>query len=51
MINMKKHIEIKELNRIEKRTIEALAVAPVIRLVAQKIGMESALAILQEVNR
>ena len=30
---MKKHIENKELNRIEKRTIEALAVAPVIRAV------------------
>ena len=51
MINMKKHIENKELNRIEKRAIEALAVAPVIRAVAQKIGMESALAILREVNR
>jgi hypothetical protein len=48
---MKKHIENKELNRIEKRAIEALAVAPVIRAVAQKIGMESALAILREVNR
>lgn len=51
MINMKKHIANKELNRIEKRAIEALAVAPVIRAVAQKIGMESALAILREVNR
>ena len=48
---MKKHIENKELNRIEKRAVEALAVAPVIRAVAQKIGMESALAILREVNR
>jgi len=48
---MKKHIENKELNRIEKRTIEALAVAPIIRAVAKKIGMESALAILREVNR
>jgi len=48
---MKKHIENKELNRIEKRAIEALAVAPVIRAVAQMIGMESALAILREVNR
>jgi len=48
---MKKLIENKELNRIEKRTIEALAVAPVIRAVAQKIGMENALAILREVNR
>lgn len=48
---MEKHIENKELNRIEKRAIEALAVAPVIRAVAQRIGMESALAILREVNR
>jgi hypothetical protein len=48
---MKKHIENKELNRIEKRAIEALAVAPVIRAVAQRIGMDSTLAILREVNR
>jgi len=48
---MKKHIENKELNRIEKRSIEALAVAPVILAVAERIGMESALAILREVNR
>ena len=48
---MKKHIENKELNRIEKRTIEALAVAPVIRAVSQRIGREEALAILQEVNQ
>jgi L-2-amino-thiazoline-4-carboxylic acid hydrolase len=48
---MSNYIENKELNRIEKRAIEALAIAPVIRAVAQKIGMESALAILREVNR
>lgn len=48
---MKRHIENKELNRIEKRAIEALAVAPVIRAVAERIGMDSALAILREVNR
>jgi hypothetical protein len=48
---MKKHIKNKALNRIEKRAIEALAVAPVIRAVAQRIGMDSALAILLEVNR
>jgi hypothetical protein len=48
---MKKHIENKELNRIDKRAIEALAVAPVILAVAERIGMESALAILREVNR
>jgi hypothetical protein len=48
---MKKHIENKELNRIEKRAIEALAITPVIRAVAQRIGMDSTLAILREVNR
>jgi L-2-amino-thiazoline-4-carboxylic acid hydrolase-like protein len=41
----------KELNRLDKRAIEALAIAPVIRAVAQRIGMDEALAILQEVNQ
>jgi len=50
-INMNKYVENKELNRIEKRAIEALAIAPVIRAVAQRIGLESALAILCEVNQ
>jgi hypothetical protein len=49
--NMKKHIENKDLNRIEKRAIEALAIVPIIRAVTQRIGMDSALAILREVNR
>ena len=35
---MKGHGEGKELNRIEKRAIEALAIAPVIRAVSQRIG-------------
>ena len=48
---MKKHVENKELNRIEKRAIEALAIAPVIRAVSQRIGRDEALAILQEVNQ
>jgi hypothetical protein len=48
---MKKHIENKELNRIEKRAIGALAVAPLIRAVSRRIGREEALAILQEVNQ
>jgi hypothetical protein len=48
---MKEHIENKALNRIEKRAIEAFAVAPVIRAVSQRIGREEALAILQEVNQ
>ncbi|PID44265.1 MAG: 2-amino-thiazoline-4-carboxylic acid hydrolase [Proteobacteria bacterium] len=39
-----------ELNRIDKRAIEALALAPVIEAVAQRIGKKEALAILQEVN-
>ncbi len=38
------------MNRIEKRAVEALAVIPVIRAVALRIGKEEALAILQEVN-
>ena len=48
---MKGHGEGKELNRIEKRAIEALALAPVIRAVSQRIGRNEALAILAEVNQ
>ncbi len=48
---MKDHLGNKELNRIEKRTIEALAIAPVIRALFQTIGRDEALAILQEVNQ
>ena len=48
---MKNHIGDKELDRIEKRAIEALAIAPVIRAVSQRIGRDEALAILQEVNQ
>ena len=40
-----------ELNRIEKRAIEALAIAPVIRAVARRIGKDESLAILREVNQ
>jgi L-2-amino-thiazoline-4-carboxylic acid hydrolase len=47
---MKSHSETNELNRIEKRAIEASAVAPIIEAVAQRIGKVDALAILQEVN-
>ncbi|HAF96692.1 MAG TPA: hypothetical protein DCG50_11695 [Elusimicrobia bacterium] len=50
-VNMKKHLEKKELNRIEKRAIEALAIVPVIRAVSQRIGKDEALAILKEVNQ
>ena len=41
----------KNLNRIEKRAIEALAIVPVIMAVSQRIGQDEALAILQEVNQ
>ena len=47
---MKSRSETYELNRIEKRAIEAAAVVPIIQAVAQRIGKEEALAILQEVN-
>lgn len=40
-----------ELSRIEKRAIEAVAVAPVIRAVARRVGWDDALAILIEVNQ
>ena len=40
-----------ELNRIEKRAIEALAIAPVLRAVSQRIGIDEAQAILREVNQ
>ena len=40
-----------KLNRIEKRVIEALAIAPIIKAVAQRIGWDEALSILQEANQ
>jgi hypothetical protein len=48
---MKKHSENKEINRIEKRSIEALAIAPVIDMVSKKIGNDEALEILEKVNQ
>ena len=48
---MKESREDRELNRIEKRTIEALAIAPVIRAVSQRIGRNEALTILEQVNQ
>ena len=48
---MKKNLEKKGLNRIEKRAIEALAIVPVIKSVSQRIGKDEALAILKEVNQ
>ena len=48
---MKGQREKKELNRIQIRAIEALAIAPVIRAVTQRIGREEALALLEQVNQ
>jgi len=39
-----------ELNRIEKRTIEILAVAPIVRAMSRRIGWDEAMAIVQEVH-
>jgi len=39
------------VNRIEKRAIEAQAIAPLIRAVAERIGWDDALEILTTVNR
>lgn len=47
---MKTHNKKKDLCRIEKRAVEASAIAPFIQAVAQRIGKEQALAILQEIN-
>jgi len=48
---MNKVTEEKSLNRIEKRAIEALAIAPVIKILFEKIGKEEALAMLKEANQ
>lgn len=48
---MKKHSENEKVTRIEKRLIEAQAIAPVIEMVSKKIGKEAALEILKEVNQ
>ena len=39
------------ISRIERRAIEAQAVAPVIRAIERRIGREDALALLTEVNQ
>lgn len=39
------------MNRIEKRAIEAAAIAPVVRAVSQRLGKEEALAILKEIHQ
>ena len=48
---MKKHAGNEELNRIEKRAIEASAIIPVIRAVSQRIGRDEALAILKAIDK
>lgn len=48
---MEKRFDNKRLNRIEKRAIEALAIAPVIKAVSQRIGKDEAMAILKEINQ
>ena len=48
---MKRTVEYKGINRIEKRAIEALAILPIIEMVSQKIGRDAARAILKEVNQ
>jgi len=46
---MKKEKNI-QLGRIEKRAIEALAIIPVIEVLAERLGQEEALRILREAN-
>jgi hypothetical protein len=48
---MQRQKEKKEINRLEKRAIEALAIAPILKAISQKIGKEEAVAILREVNQ
>jgi hypothetical protein len=48
---MKKHAKNEEITRIEKRAIEAQAIAPVIEMVSRKLGPAEALEILKEVNQ
>ena len=39
-----------ELNRVEKRAIEAMAVVPIVRAMAERLGMFEALSICRQVN-
>jgi hypothetical protein len=48
---MKADQEGQDLSRVEKRAIEALAVAPVVEAIARRIGWDDAMAILKEVNQ
>ena len=49
-INQQGRVE-KEMNRIEKRALEAQAIAPVIAEVAEKLGKEEALKIIRKINQ
>ena len=49
-INQQVRVE-KEMNRIEKRALEAQAIAPVIAEVAEKLGKEQALEIVRKINQ
>ena len=48
---MKKCIENMKISRIEKRSIEVQAIAPIIELVSEKIGKEETLKLLKKVNQ
>jgi len=48
---MNKHSKNIEITRIEKRSIEVQAIAPIIEMVSKKIGTEEALEVLKEVNQ
>ncbi len=48
---MNKQSEDIKFARIEKRSVEVQAIAPVIEMVSKKIGTEEALEILKEVNQ
>ena len=48
---MNKKSENVKLTRIEKRSIEVQAIAPIIDIISKKLGKEEALEILKEVNQ
>lgn len=47
---MRKSDATEKIDRIDRRVIEALAIAPVIREVSQKLGEKEARAILRDIN-
>ena len=48
---MNKYSENEKITRIEKRSIEVQAIAPIIEMVSKKIGQEETLEILKKVNQ